>query len=262
MTGVFLISVWRLFANKKAWYQIPKSHPFLIKQIQLLIFLFSLFFVYLFMIAGSPYLFLRHFIVLQPVFTLIMALEIIFIATSIKLIVEKNARVFQISFEILCFVPFFANAGKKINFLKEHIYQCTHQMKGVLDYDIPYILDNFKNPNSLTIATNYEKFSLMDYLKSKVAIGFIGNELEEAAKIEPDVLIYRKGVGGGNAQVFNNYLQKKKYNRVAFPVYDYPVNNIPEIEFMIPHLFKTKFASQDNEKVDLFIKDTLELIHL
>lgn len=255
LTVVFFFCLWRLFSSKKIWNQFPKSNPYFLKQVQVLILFYALFAVYALLIARSPYLFVRHFIVLQPIFTLIICLEIFLIGISFQHLLKPNKlSVYRIGFGILCIVIFFGNSSKKFHYLKEHIYQCTNQMKGVLDYQVPYILEKFKKPEELIIATNYEEFALMYYLKSKVVIGYIANEVEEAMKLTPDILIYRKTVGG-NPEPFNQFLQKAKYNRVAFPVYDYPVNNIPEIEFMIPHLFRTKLTEKENEKADIFVKE-------
>lgn len=256
LTCVMLICLWKVHANKKSWNNLSKTAPILEKQLQLFLFFITFFFVYTLMIARSPYLFARHFIVLQPVLTLLICLDIFLIVGMLDIFFQKkNNKGYKIGLGIMCLFLFLSDSTKKIQHLKDHIYQCTHQMKGVLDYTIPYILENFKEPEKLTIATNYEEFALMYYLKSKVIVGFIANELEEAMRQEPDIIIYRKGMGGSPV-AFNHFLQKAKYNRVAFPVYDYPVNNIPEIEFMIPHLFRTKFATQENEKADILIKDT------
>ena len=137
--------------------------------------------------------------------------------------------------------------------MKDHIYEITHQYKGPLDYVIPYIKDNYKNTDTLVIATNYEEFSYMYYLNSKVIVGYIFNNIEEDAKCIPDIIMYRK-TWGTNPKVFNDFMQKAKYQKVSFPVYDYPVNNIPELDFAIKHQFKTKLASSDQEKVDIFVK--------
>lgn len=249
---VFL--VWMTYSFKKSWKQISKTNPSIINKLRLAFFLILFAIVYTLLIARSPYIFARHFIVLQPILSLIIILNLFICYDLIKTRFPKQYISYSIGFSIVIFFIFSGKVMKKIPFIKEHIYQCTHQFKGVLDYQIPYILENFKNPENLTIATNYEEFALMYYLKSKVVLGYIMNEMEEAAKLEPDIIIFRKGLGT-NPKIFNDYLTKRKYNRVAFPIYDYPVNNIPEIEFMIPHLFRTKFAKQENEKADLLIKE-------
>jgi len=49
-------------------------------------------------------------------------------------------------------------------------------------------------------------------------------------------------------------IQRAKYTRVAFPVYDSNVNNIAEMDFGIQHQFKTKMPSTEQEKSDILIK--------
>ena len=166
---------------------------------------------------------------------------------------QKSVSFAKILFSILLLITFTANAKNKIPFMKDHIYEITHQYKGPLDYVIPYIKDNYKNTDTLVIATNYEEFSYMYYLNSKVIVGYIFNNIEEDAKCIPDIIMYRK-TWGTNPKVFNDFMQKAKYQKVSFPVYDYPVNNIPELDFAIKHQFKTKLASSDQEKVDIFVK--------
>jgi hypothetical protein len=80
--------------------------------------------------------------------------------------------------------------------------------------------------------------------------------LEDDVKHIPDIIMYRKS-WGTDPKVFNDFMQKTRYQKVSFPVADYPVNNIPELDFVIKHLFKTKFATNENEKAEIFIREEL-----
>lgn len=250
---LMIISLGILYSKKlKQKYPYP-IHTELNNPVQLFIYLSLFFLIYSLMISRSPYMFTRHFVVLQPVFTLLLALSIPMIAESIKILFHVK-RIFLLKslLGIFCLLIFTSNASKQIKNIKEHFYQCTHQYKGVLDYCIPYIQENFKNPENLIIATNYEEYCFMYYLKSKVILGFILNNVEEDKLLEPDIISFRKS-WGRDAELFNNFLGRKKYHRIAFPVYDYAFNNIPD---SFAHLFKTEFALQENEKADLLIKRT------
>jgi len=217
------------------------------------LFATSFFLIYAIIIARTPWLFVRHYIVMQPVIVLIMITDIFIIFSQLRALQNKNLSVAKYSCIALLLVSFSLNAKNKIEYIKGHIYEMTHQYKGDLDYIIPYIQQNFKNTDSLTIATNYEEFSYMYYLRSKVTIGYVYNNLEDDLKHQPDIILYRKA-WGTDPKYFNEFMQKAKYQKVTLPVADYPVNNIPELDFSIKHLFKTKLATNEQEKVDVFVR--------
>ena len=148
---------------------------------------------------------------------------------------------------------FAVNAVNKIPYIKGHLFEITHQYKGVLDYTIPFIQQNFKNPEDLIIATNYEEFAYMYYLGSKVTIGHVYNNLEDDLKYTPDIVSYRAS-WGDDPHVFQTIMQNATYKTITFPVYDYWVNNIPELDFTIKHLFRTKYASNDPEMARLYVR--------
>lgn len=211
----------------------------------------SFFIIYILIISRTPYLFVRHYIVLQPIMVIIMIIDAFILFYYYRLL-QKDI-VSKALFGYLLFLPIFFvfNTINKIKFIKGHIYEITHQYKGVLDYVIPYIQQNFKNPENLIIATNYEGFSYIYYLKSKVTIGFIDHELE--AKYNPDIIIYRKYWVGDESK-YIKFMQKEKYRKISFPVVDYPLNNIPELDYAIKHLFETKLAANEQEQTDIYIK--------
>ncbi|MBI2269229.1 MAG: hypothetical protein HYU69_02610 [Bacteroidetes bacterium] len=145
------------------------------------------------------------------------------------------------------------NMGEKINYEKKYIYQITHQLKGPLDYIIPYIADNYKNTEDLVLATNYEELSYIFYLNCKVTLGFMNKNLSEDLKYQPDIMVYRKW--GQNPEYFNQFIQKAKYKKITFPVFDSPVNNIAELNGAIEHQFKTKLAESDNDKMEILVRE-------
>ncbi|MDX2188975.1 MAG: hypothetical protein SFY32_03855 [Bacteroidota bacterium] len=206
-----------------------------------------------------PYFYVRHFIVLQPVMSLMMVLDIFIVFQIFNENVKKTSITFSkalISFVII--IAFAVNTGNKLKYINLHLYELTHQYKGVLDYIIPYIKENYKNPEKLTIATNYEELAYMFYLKSKTTIGFIKNNLEEDKKYQPDIIIYRRGWGWQNDQnIFNDFFQKAKYKPIQFPVVDFYVNNMPEINEKDPvtHQFKTLTTNDPNQMMTIYVKE-------
>ena len=123
-----------------------------------------------------------------------------------------------------------------------------------MDYVIPYLAENYRDPTSLVIATNYEEGVYMYYLGSKVTVGFVGNNLEEDSKVQPDIIIPRMG-RDNNLILLNELMSRDHYREVTFPIYDYQFNNIAELSLPIAHLFKTKYAQTDEEKFRIYVKE-------
>jgi hypothetical protein len=127
--------------------------------------------------------------------------------------------------------------------------------KGPLDYTIPAIKEKYKKTDTLIIATNYEETSYMYYLGSKVTLGFVGNNLEKDSQVLPHVMSFRK-TWGIYSTIFQNFMRTTPYLRESYPVYDSPVNNIPELNFIpaFNHKFETVYTENEQEKVDLYFK--------
>ena len=132
----------------------------------------------------------------------------------------------------------------------------SHQYKGPLDYLIPFIKDTYGDTEKLVIATNYEETSFMYYLESKVIIGYVGNNLEEDTQMAPDIIIFRKGWRNLSPRIFIDFFMRHRYQRVSFPVVDYKMNNIPELNFSpeYQHQFRTLNTEDERMKVDIFLK--------
>ena len=226
--------------------------------IEKLSFFMTLFFVcYCIMISRMPFpiVWTRYIIVLQPIMIIILLLDSVtifkYIASDVNL---KSKNFLKYAFAALLVVGFVMNVqGKRITYIKDYVYQITHQYKGPLDFLIPYIKENFKKPEDVVLATNYEELSYIYYLNCKVILGYSNKNLEEDMKLQPDAIIFRK-TWGHNPAPYNQLIQRAKYTRVAFPVYDSNVNNIAEMDFGIQHQFKTKMPSTEQEKSDILIK--------
>lgn len=224
-------------------------------------FLVGLIVIYSLVISRLPFLFVRHFIVLQPLLTLMMVLDFIIILDYINIYTSsRKAVAIKFLIPILCLIVFISNAQNKIPYVKEHIYEMNHQRKGPLDVIIPYIKEKYPATDSLLIATNYEELCYVYYLNCITLLGYNYKNLDEDLKKTPDVLIFRKKWGHDPAP-FNQYMQKARYERISFPVYDSPVNNIPELDwFFTQHLFRTKFTNVEQDKTEIWVRvnsDTL-----
>src|SRR4030095_77014 len=218
---------------------------------------FTLYFIiYFFMIARIPnFIYTRYIIYLQPVLVVIIILDFFLIVqqlsrNSVNLVSSKMIGALFIFFVLFTysFITNFKN-------VQGHAYELTHQYKGPLDYTIPYLKEKYPESEKLVIAANYEENSYMYYLKSKVIIGFTGNNLSKDAQIGPDIIAYRK-TWGNYQDIFNQFLTSAEYETIKFPVKDSPVNNIPELNFMpaFNHQFKTLMSGYEEEDTYLYIR--------
>lgn len=219
-------------------------------------FLTILFLVYFFSIAMIPNaLFTRYFIALQPVLALVLLLDASMLHGMLARISPSprpaGAALAALFAGCLLFT-LAANGGDLLG----HVRELTHRFRGPLDHVIPFIREKHHDARNLVVATNYEEASFMYYLGAKVVVGFVGNNLAEDSRTVPDIIVYRKG-WGNFGEVFNGFLGRARYRRVSFPVMDYPVNNIPELNWRPP--FRHRFASEDEvdepDRLELFLKE-------
>lgn len=222
-------------------------------QLEKLTFFCTLFFFcYVIVVAKLPFFWTRHYIILQPLLSLILVADI-FIAFRYFSAITNRRRMLtvKIAFSLILLMTFSVVAEAKFGYIKKYIYQITNQYKGPLDVIIPHIKENYEHPEDLVIATNYEEFSYIFYLGSKVTMGFVNKNLEEDMRYQPDVIIYRKS-WSHDPKYYRIFMQKARYSTKVFPVYDYYVNNIPELGGTIQHQFKTKLATNDYELTTLY----------
>lgn len=234
------------------------SHPETNRKFQISNLLSLFFVIYVVVIAKMPLpiLFQRYYIAIQPILALILLVDLFNAFELISNIKDGNfKRRLKAMFAFLITAIFLLTGINKIEPIKRHFYEITHRYRGPLDFVIPYIKANYKDPERLIIATNYEEPSYMYYLGSKVIVGFVGNNLEEDSKMQPDIIVPRKQRLFGQQRAFAEFLQKGRYRKNSFPVLDYLVNNMPEIGHgRFSHLYKTPLATNENERLDIFIR--------
>ena len=218
-------------------------------------FLTLVFIVFVFAISRIPnFIFTRYIIYIQPFLCIIIILDLFLL---LKVFSYGSKQLLNSKILLLCIMSLFIfsySLKNNVQYIFGYINQITEPYKGPLDYTIPYIKEKYPESDKLIIATNYEETSYMYYLKSKVVVGFTGNNLKDDIKAQPHILAYRKK-WGNFVNIFQDYLQKGKYERVGFSVYDNPVNNIPELNFIsaFNHKFKTIQAKNTQEATELFI---------
>ena len=218
---------------------------------------FTLFFIIsVFTIAKVPnIIYTRYLIYLQPFLSIMIILDFFMLLkhysiSSFRFVNLKTAAPLFVFVVLLIYSVI-------INFqnIKGHVYEMSHIYKGPLDYTIPYIKENFVKTDTLVIAANYEETAYMYYLKSKVVVGFIGNNLMEDSQANPHIIAYR-GAWQNFLPIFDAYLQKKRFAGISFPLYDFPVNNIAELnsEKSIHHQFETLAPVNRETSTALYIR--------
>ncbi|HVP81234.1 MAG TPA: hypothetical protein VMV04_25365 [Thermodesulfobacteriota bacterium] len=220
-------------------------------------FLTIIFVVYFFAIAQIPnFPFTRYFIPLQPVLAVMIILDVALVYNLISSRPPRGIEYYKIILLIVFTGFILTNVVMNIDYIRGHVYELSHQYKGPLDYVIPFIKENYKDTDELVIAANYEETSFMYYLGSKVIIGYVGNNLEEDTRVVPDIIVYRKGLGDLHRRIFLDFFGRHSYRRISFPVLDYKVNNIPELNIseLVEHQFRTVYTRDERMKTDMYLK--------
>lgn len=256
-----LVIVIKIIRNK-LFYASKKSKEIElpeIKKLKAVSFFLALFFItYMVFTARMPFMFIRYFIVLQPVLVLILLADIAIIGVRMGILRGQKVSIgngysFLIAAGILCILNL---AFIGCNF-KSYLYQISHDYHGPLDYYIPAIKERYDHPENLVLATNYEELSYMYYLDCKVILGYKDQfrKLNEDSlkQFQPDIIITRKKQPLDTAS-YQYYLTHNKYHRISFPVKDWPVNNIADLQSYTKHQFKTPEPDSEADRADIYFK--------
>ncbi len=226
-------------------------------------FLMGLCLIHLLLVATIPYpTFERYVIMLQPLLATTLSLDAVVTLWLIQnhYSGELGQRLRLATSIVLCgslllFLP------TKIQAWYGHLHELTHRYEGPLDFVIPYLQQHYANPASLTIATNYEEPAYMYYLRSRVIVGFVFNNIAVDAKLTPDVIIKRRGqvayqtsVGRPVSDIFARFLEQAPYQLIHFPITDYYFNNIPELAYFHPHLFATPTTANPDDQLTAYLR--------
>jgi len=138
--------------------------------------------------------------------------------------------------------------------LKKRIYELFHRYAGPMDYAVDFIQRQYRDPSRIVVATNYEEYVLQYYLGSRVIIGYVGNNLEEDMKLDPDVIVARKRGAYTNARI-QELVGRAAYNHKAFPIIDTETNSIPEIKIgRLFHRFRTPRTRNEKRALEILYK--------
>ncbi len=217
-----------------------------------------LFIVFVFSIPKIPTgIFSRYLIYMQPVLCL-SAIFDFFLLFKLFLNDQKNIFNAKTVVLIITFSGLFSyTVLMNLPYLRSHLFEMTHQYKGPLDYTIPFIKSNFTETDKLVIATNYEETSYMYYLKSKVIVGNMCNNIASDSLLSPDIISRRYALTMMPG-VFDKFHKQAVYDTIVFPLNDATVNNIPELYTEPQHKFVSDTSSNgQNGQVILYVKKGL-----
>jgi hypothetical protein len=221
-------------------------------------FLSVIFVVYFLAIARIPnFPFTRYIVPLQPALAAMFILDVFLVYNLISMRRSPKIKYYKVILLIVFAGFIFTNVSKRMEYIKGHVYGLTHPYRGPLDYLVPFIKETYVDTDKLVIAANYEETSFMYYLNSKVIIGYVGNNLEEDMQMVPDIVVFRKEWGNLHWKLFLDFLGRRRYQRASFPVFDYKVNNIPELNFPrsgLEHQFRTRYTRDERMKTDIYLK--------
>lgn len=203
-----------------------------------------------------PHIYERYYIALVPLFMIVLLFDLF---TLYDLLEELSSRTVRRVIAFLSLLPMailLCQGGLgKYESIRGHIYELFHPYHGPLDYVIPYIQTHYPHPADLVIATNYEECAFMYYLGAGTTIGYVGNNLEEDLKKQPDVIIVRKRWAYTNREeIFGLFFKRAAYSRVVFPIVDTPVNNIPEVSGTLRHLYVSRKAEGPRGALEIYVK--------
>ena len=251
---LLLVLFWRRLRNNVA------LHPAL--KLSLLL---SIYFIAQALLIGKipNELFARYFITLQPILVVTFALDLLILARlSLQMNVRRRTVCAAVVTMLLAGSIGWAFSQNR-QFIKGRLYEIRYQYKGVLDVVIPYIHERYERPDRLVIATNYEETSYIYYLGSRVIVGFVNPEIQQALLEQPDCIVNRSFWGNYTTNsIFNEFLKRDNYEMVQFHVLDYGFNNIPETVHWTPktgwkrrmHFFATMTTDNPGALTTLYIR--------
>jgi hypothetical protein len=216
----------------------------------------GLVYLLLILLMPLPHIYERYFIALVPLFMIVLLFDLF---TLYDLLEEISSGTLRRMIALLLLLPMailLCQGGVgKYESIRGHIYELFHPYQGPLDYVIPYIQTHYPRPADLVIATNYEECAFMYYLGAGTTIGYVGNNLEEDLKKQPDIIIIRKRWAYTNREeIFGLFFKRAAYSRVVFPIVDTPVNNIPEVSGSLRHLYVSRKAENPREALEIYVK--------
>jgi hypothetical protein len=182
--------------------------------------------VYALLVAQTPFLFERYFVVLSPALTTMLLLDA-FSAVTLLRTREGARRSLGAACAVLAALLAAGSLVVRMPELRGRLQELREPYRGPLDFVIPYLKERTPRPEELVIATNYEGPAFMFYLGSRVTVGFYGADLENDLRILPDVIVPRPWPD--QVEVLKALSERAEFRAREFPVENLPWNNNPSL---------------------------------
>jgi len=178
------------------------------------------------LLARTPFLFERYFVVLGPLLAVMLALDAIGVAEGLLRARGRARRIAGLAASLAA-LGFIGSIAVRAPDFAGRLQELRVPYRGPLDFVIPYLAETHPEPSALVIATNYEETAFMYYLGSQVTVGFYGAELERDLRIQPDVIVPRPWPE--QIEVLKELSQRAAYRAREFPVTNLWWNNVPSL---------------------------------
>ncbi|PIZ98945.1 MAG: hypothetical protein COX77_02945 [Candidatus Komeilibacteria bacterium CG_4_10_14_0_2_um_filter_37_10] len=238
----------------------PDNNTTLFSLIKINFFTSYFFILTTLLITTLPFAFswIVHYQAAQPLLILNLVIDLFTIYHFIDRGKNETSNIIvQGLLTIVICLFFLVNVNTFFSYNKAYFYQLHNQLRGPLDFIIPYIQKNYSNTSDLSIATNYEELSYVYYLNARYLLGYSQINLNEDLKQIPDIVIFRKK-WQHNPDAFNYYLSQQTYQKISFPIYDFPTNDIAELlsnrHWLYNHRFLTTYTNNPQDQVEIYIK--------
>jgi len=195
------------------------------------------------LIARTPLFFSRYLVALSP---LLCAACVLQVSCLVALRRTSAARTATAGLAAVA-LAWLACAAVRGPELRGRFEELREPYRGPLDHVIPYLAERHPNAADLVIATNYEDFAYMFYLRATTVLGFYAPERERDLSFVPDVIIPRPWPV--NLRALEQLSSRTSYTAREFPVANVRVNNLPELSprnsAALVHRFRSPVPGRD-----------------
>ena len=197
------------------------------------------------LIVRTPLFFSRYLVALSPLLT---AATVLAIGCLIAMWRAGSPRIAAAALAALA-IALAWNLQLRTPELRGRVAELREPYRGPLDHVIPYLAQRYPRPEDLVIATNYEEFSYMFYLRATTVLGYYAPERERDLGLVPDVIIPRPWPM--NLRALEWLSDQQPYEYHSFPVANVGVNNLPELsqlnQSLLVHRFRSPQPGVDGE---------------
>ncbi len=203
--------------------------------------------IWVVLIARTPLFFSRYLVSLSPLLCAACVLEV---GCLVALRRTRAARTATVGLALVA-LAWVGCAAVRAPELRGRVAELREPYRGPLDHVIPYLVERYPNPAELVVATNYEDFAFMFYLRATTVFGYYSPERERDLAFVPDVIFPRPWPV--NLRALEHLASQGSYVPREFPVANTRVNNLPELsprnQAELVHRFRSPVPGRDGAAV-------------